>query len=87
LINQECFADAMIDTDCLVYAVCNLCFAVKKTLRHIQISLKEIEGVTDKTVYKVREVTISDINLNSYQEEVYTYMMSLNDYNLILDMP
>ena len=87
LVNQESFANTMIDTGSQVYCLCDPRFASEKSLERLRILPKEIEGVTGTLVHTVKEVVKFQLDLEGHQEGVFAYVMPLGGYDLILGLP
>ena len=87
LINREDFASTMIDSGCLVYALCDPRFANGKALERIRIERRESVAMDGEMVCTIREVVSFRMDLDGHQEDAYAYVMPLGGYDMILGMP
>lgn len=74
LIDQECFAIALVDSGCEVYAVISQRFANRCNLPRLPISTRTIEGITHDR-YTVDEVAYAQIDIGGHlQQRVFFYV-------------
>lgn len=88
LINNTNLANAMIDTSCLVYGLCDPRFARKNRLQRIKIrpiELLTFEGSPARN--RIEEVAVIELDLDSHKSKEWVYVCLIGDHDIILGMP
>lgn len=88
LVNDISFANALIDTGCLSYGLCDSRFAQKNNLKRIRITPREVSGFDGKVSSSVDEVAVISLDLDGHRESrVFCYVLPIGHYDMILGMP
>lgn len=88
LVNDTSFANALVDTGCLSYGLCDSRFAQKNNLKRIPIKPREVTGFDGKVSSSVDEVAVITLDLEGYREtRVFCYVLPIGHYDMILGMP
>ena len=86
LVNNTTFADAIIDTGCLCYALCDPRFAQRNNLERIKITPIQLEAFNgEKAPRPIREV--AEIDLEGHKERMWFYVTPLGGHDMYLGMP
>jgi hypothetical protein len=88
LINDESFANTMIDSGCLSYGLCDYKFARKHNLERVRIRPRRVSGVDGNVTDTVDEVVAVRLDLDGHREErVFMYLTRIGGYDMILGLP
>jgi len=88
LINKKLYTHILYDTECLFYEMITSHFVKNYNLQHIKIKSCTITKFNESLNSVVNEVTVIQINIDSYQKSrTYFYnVFKLMFYNLILGL-
>jgi hypothetical protein len=88
LVNDESFANTMIDSGCLSYGLCDYKFARKHKLERVRIRPRLVSGVDGSATDTVDEVVAVQLDLDGHREErVFMYLTRIGEYDMILGLP
>ena len=86
-VNRIAQANIIVDSGCLSYALCDSRFARQNNLQCIIVSplgLEEFDGSKERIA---TEVAILDIDLDSYSERIFAYIIPLSGHDIFLGLP
>jgi hypothetical protein len=87
LANGIKFAKSMVDSGCLVYAICSPRFAKSCNLERLKIKPRALTGAKGVVLGWVQEVTCMEIDVDGHVEKLWAYIMDLSGYDMYLGLP
>ena len=88
LLNAECYAWTLIDTDCLSYRVIDKKFVAKNHLQRMKIKSQSIAGYDSSWSSYIKKVAVVWINIDEYcKKQTFFYIVShIEGYDLLLEL-
>ena len=88
LLNAECYAQTLIDTDCLSYRVIDEKFVAKNHLQRMKIKSQSIAGYDSSWSSYIKKVAVVWMNIDEYcREQTFFYIVShIEGYDLLLEL-
>ena len=88
LLNAECYAWTLIDTDCLLYRVIDKKFVIKNHLQCMKIKSQSIADYDSSWLSYIKKVAVVQINIDEYcREQTFFYIVShIEEYDLLLEL-
>ena len=78
----------MVDTGCLCYGLCDPTYATRANLKRIEIKPFYMEAFDgEKARRPIREVAVTDLDLEGFTDRVWFYITPLGGYDMYLGMP
>ena len=85
-VNSIALANIMVDSGCLLYALCDSRFARKNNLQRISVSPIGLEGFNGSKATIATEVVILDLDLDRYSKRVFVYITPILGHNIFLGL-
>ena len=88
LVNDESFAESLIDSGCLSYGLCSDRYAQKHNLTRVKIKPREVVRFEGGKPSVIDEVAVVTLDLDGHrQERVFLYIAKVAYYDIILGLP
>ena len=85
-VNSIVQANIIVDSGCLSYTLCDSRFVRQNNLQRIPVTPLGLEGFDGSKNKVATEVAILDLNLDSYSERIFAYIIPLSGHDVFLGL-